>query len=139
MDISEYKTSHYQELKGFWSQYGWSAPSEDLLPRKGYVAIHDGKIVAAAFVYRSCSGMAMLDWVIGNKEAEAQVRGKGVYKAVQACKDYAKQEGFKVLYTITGNKNLQETYRMIGFQDMEQNITSMAMSLDGSQLDFLKE
>lgn len=139
MELTNFNDKHYIELSQFWGQYGWVAPSIDVLPRKGFVALQNGKIVAAAFVYMSCSGMALLDWVIGDKQAHPLIRGKAVYKVINACQDYAKEQGKSVLYTVTANKALQETYRKIGFQDMESNATSMAMSLDGTKLDFIKE
>lgn len=139
MEIQPFKTEHYSELSSFWSQYGWPPPKEEVLPKKGFVAIFNGKIVAASFIYLSCSGMALLDWVIGDKQADPLLRAKAVYNVVNACKDYAKEQNKCVLYTITANKNLQETYKKIGFTEMETNATTMAMSLDGSPLDFLKE
>lgn len=139
MEISEFKDKHYPELSSFWSQYDWIAPSIDLLPRKGFVALNEGKIVAAAFVYMSCSGMAYMDWVIGDKNAEPLTRGKAVYKVVGACQDYAKEQGKQVLFTVTANQPLLKTYEKMGFQTMESGATTMAMSLDGSKLDFLQE
>lgn len=139
MELSTFTEAHYPELSKFWGQYGWVAPSIDVLPRKGFVALHEGKIVAAAFCYLSCSGMALLDWVIGDKNAQPLTRGKAVYKVIGACQEYAKEQGKSVLYTVTANQALQETYRKIGFQDMEKGATSMAMSLDGTKLDFIKE
>ncbi len=139
MEITRYTEAHYADLVSYWAQYGWAAPKESLLPKVGFVAIDNGKAIAAAFVYQSCSGMALLDWVIGDQNAQPLTRGKAVYKVINSCKDYAKAEGFQVLYTVTGNTALQDTYRKIGFSDMERNATSMAMSLDGSKLDFLKE
>lgn len=139
MEITTFTEAHYSELKEFWGQYGWVAPSIDVLPRKGYVAISDGKVIAGAFVYLSESGMALLDWVIGDKNASPLSRGKAVYMLVASCKQYAKEQGKKVLYTVTANQQLIATYEKNGFQPMETGATTMALSLDGSKLDFLKE
>lgn len=138
MKITPFKEEHYPELCQFWGQYGWVAPSIDVLPKKGFVALSDGKLVAAAFCYLSCSQMALLDWVIGDQNASPLTRGKAVYKVIGACKEYAVGQNKSVLYTVTANTALQETYRKIGFQDMEKGATSMAMSLDGTKLDFIK-
>ena len=139
MQICQFQKQHYEQLRGYWQQYGWVSPDMDLLPKNGFVAIKDDKVVAAAFVYQSCSGMALLDWVIADKNAQPLTRGKAVYSVINACRDFAKDKGFKVLYTVTANEHLQDTYRKIGFKDMEKNATSMAMSLDGSSLGFLRE
>lgn len=139
MDLVEYRPEYHGELSKLWAQYDWVAPSDEVLPKKGYVAIENGQPVAAAFVYLSCSGMALLDWVIGDKNASPLTRGKAVYKVLGACKAYAIKEGKKVLYTVTANTALQDTYRKMGFKDMEKGATTLAMSLDGSDLGFLKE
>lgn len=139
METQQFTPLHYSELKRFWAQYGWTAPDIDLLPKRGYVAMKEGKILAAAFVYMSCSGMAMMDWVIGDKDAVALDRGMAVIEVVKECQKYATEHKKSVLYTITGNTHLQDVYRIVGFKNMESNVTSMAMSLDGANLDFLGE
>ena len=139
MELTSFNSKHYEELSRFWGQYGWVAPSEELLPKKGYVAMQDGKIVAAAFVYLSCSNMALLDWVIGDKDASPLSRDKAIYGVIKACQEYARKQNKTVLYTVTANTALQATYRKLGFADMKAGATSMAMSLDGTKLDFLKE
>lgn len=140
MAISEYRTDeHYSQLKILWEKHGWEAPLPDVLPRKGFVETVDGKVVAGAFIYRSCSLMMLLDWVVSDPEANPFTSGKAVFKVVGACKAYAIKEGFKVIYTITGNKKLSSMYERIGFSVMEKDAVSMALSLDGYELDFLKE
>ena len=44
-----------------------------------------------------------------------------------------------MLYTVTANQALMSTYEKVGFKPMETGATTMAMSLGGSKLDFLKE
>ena len=139
MEICNFTEEHYSSLKEYWEQYGWVAPSLEVLPRKGFVAMKDNKVVAAAFVYMSCSGMAYMDWVIGDKNAEPLTRGKAVYKLVNECKEYAKLQGKAVVFTVTANQPLIETYKKIGFQVMESNATTLAIATDGTKLDFLKE
>lgn len=140
MDVTEFNPSaHYEGLKTMWAQYDWIAPEISVLPQKGFVALINGNPVAASFCYLSCSGMALLDWIIADKKIEAEVRGKAVAKTIMACKAYAISQKKQVLYTITANTHLQNIYKKIGFKDMEKNATSMAMSLDGSDLKFLGE
>lgn len=138
MDIVEFRTEHHSTLSAFWELYGWTAPAEDLLPKKGFVGISGGKIVGAAFVYLSEAGMAFLDWVIVDPLALPMSRGKCVYRVVEACKAYAKEQGKKVLYTVTANDSLLKSYRRMGFENMEKNATTMALSLDGTKTDFLR-
>ncbi|NJO18788.1 MAG: GNAT family N-acetyltransferase [Spirulinaceae cyanobacterium RM2_2_10] len=138
MDVVEFRTSHHAELSKFWKLYGWTPPSEEMLPKKGFVAFFAGQVVGAAFVYLSCNGMAFLDWVIVDPIKSPILRGKAVYKTVLACRTYAKEQGKKVLYTVTANESLLRTYKKMGFENMEKNATTMAMSLDGYKTDFLR-
>ena len=138
MDVVEFRTAHYDELSQFWRDYGWCPPSEEVLPKKGFVAVTNGKAVGASFVYLSESGMAFMDWVIADPNASALSRGKAVYKTVEACQEYARSQGKKVLYTVTANAALLGTYEAMGFEKMETEATTMAMSLDGTKTDFLR-
>jgi len=138
MEVVEFRYTHHDALKKIWAQYDWEAPSMEVLPKKGFVVFAMGKIVGAAFVYLSCNGMAFLDWVVVDMFASPLVRGKAVYKAVIACRDYAIKEGKKVLYTVTANEALLKSYKKMGFDVMEKNATTMAVSLDGTKMDFLR-
>lgn len=138
MEVVEFRYTHHDALGKIWAQYDWEAPSMEVLPKKGFVVFCMGKIVGAAFIYLSCSGMAFLDWVVVDMFVSPLIRGKAVYKAVIACKDYAQKEGKKVLYTVTANESLLKSYKKMGFMNMEQNATTMAMSLDGTKTDFLR-
>lgn len=138
MDVVEFRYTHHDALAKIWEQYGWNAPSIEVLPKKGFVVFFMGKIVGASFVYLSCNGMAFLDWVVVDMFASPMVRGRAVYKSVIACKDYALKEGKKVLYTVTANEALLKSYKRMGFSVMEKNATTMAVSLDGTKTDFLR-
>lgn len=139
MTVFKFKDSHYEIIKEWWPQYGWTPPGLDVLPKTGFLVLDNNQCpVVAAFYYRSCSGMAYMDWVIGDKNASAMSRGKGVYKAVKAVIEHARKEGFKVLYTVTANQPLIETYKKIGLQEMETGATTLAMSLDGANTNFLR-
>lgn len=80
-----------------------------------------------------------MDWVISNPETTREERAPAIKAVVKACKEYAREQGYQVLYTVTANKHLQEIYREIGFSDMERNATTMAMTLTDTSLDFLRE
>lgn len=139
MDVVRYQPFHYAQLKMFWERYGWTAPSQDVLPRNGFVAVSSSEhVVGAAFVYLSEESMALLDWVIVDPDALEISRGRAVHKTVQACKALAIKEGKKILYTVTANQALLRSYKRMGFNDMENNATTMAISLDGSKTDFLR-
>lgn len=139
MDLVRFEDKHYPILKEWWAQYGWIAPELDCLPRIGYVALVEGKPICAGFFYQSCSGMALMDWVISDKNAPALTRGKSVHKLIDTIIKEAKGAGFKVLYTVTANEHLLAAYERHGLKRMETGATTMAMSLTDKSLEFLKE
>ena len=138
MDLIKFEDKHYEDIKPWFAQYGWTAPALDVLPRTGFVALSEGKPVCAGFYYKSCSGMAYMDWMIGDQNASPLSRGKGVVSIVNAIKEDAKANGFKILYTVTANQPLISTYKKLGLQEMETGATTLALSLDGSTQDFLR-
>lgn len=129
---------HYEQLRVFWSQYDWKAPELDCLPRTGFVAEHEGKTIGACFYYKSNSKMCFMDWMIADKEADSHIRRLAVLQLIGVIKNTAKDAGIKVIYTVTGNLKLVETYKQLGFQIMEQNAVTMAHST-AQDLDFLRD
>lgn len=138
MDVIKFKEEHYPVLKEWWSQYGWEAPQLETLPKTGFIALSEGKPVVAGFLYKTDSSMAFMDWIIGDKNASALSRGKGAHLVVSSIIQDARESGFQVLYTVTANQPLIESYKRQGLQEMEPGATTLAMSLTDKQLNFLR-
>lgn len=122
------KDNHYKTLKGFWEQYDWSAPKIEYLPKTGYVSKVGGEIIAACFYYRTNSQMAILDWLIADRNSDRRIREMAIVKLIKKIKAEAVLKGFSVLYTISGNARLIETYEGHGFEMMERDAYTMAWS-----------
>lgn len=128
---------HYKALRMFWAQYDWEAPELDCLPRSGFVAKNDSGILGACFYYKTNSKMALMDWLIADKDANKDERGQAVVMLIDKVKTELKDAGIKIIYTVTANKNLVKTYKRMGFQVMEEGVVSMAHSTS-KNLDFLR-
>lgn len=128
---------HYEALRMFWAQYDWEAPELDCLPRTGFVAQNETGIIGACFYYKTNSKMAMMDWLIADKESDKEHRNVAVLMLIEKIKTELKDAGVKIIYTITANKKIVETYKRMGFQVMEEGVVSMAHSTN-KNLDFLR-
>jgi hypothetical protein len=138
MDVVSFNRIHYPELVSWWKSYGWMPPSIDALASQGFIAVENGAILAAAFIYQTCSSIAFMDWIVAKKNQPKETRQKAVKSVIEACKQYAKDEGYDIVYTITANIHMQDTYRSLGFKDMEKNAVSMAFNIKANELEFLK-
>ena len=138
MRLVPFNPHYYEKIKPWWAQYGWEAPRLEVLPKIGFVALKDETPIAAGFYYQSCSGMAYMDWIIADRDASLISRGKAVYRIVERIIEDAKVRGFHVLYTVTANSSLIETYKKIGLSEMESGATTLALSLNGVSTQFLR-
>ena len=82
--------------------------------------------------------MCIMDWMIADKESNSTDRKESVVKLIGIIKEVVNKHGYEVIYTVTVNKHLVETYKKLGFQVMENDATTMAFSINNN-LDFLKE
>lgn len=138
MEIVKFNSEeHYEALKGFWAQYDWEAPDLDCLPRTGFVALSGSSIVGACFYYKTNSKMALMDWLIADKDANKDKRRTAVAGLIDKIKSELEEQGVKIIYTFTANQNIIKTYSRMGFQVMEKDAVSMAYSVD-KNLDFLR-
>lgn len=119
---------HYETLRSYWSQYDWVAPELSLLPSTGYVVEVDSKVVCACFVYQSNSKMSIMDWVIADKEANKDVRKQAIGLCISEATKATLNAGYTHIYTVTATPVMIETYKLMGFEPMETQATSLVYS-----------
>lgn len=128
---------HFEVLKSWWLQYGWVVPELETLPPTGFIAVSNGAPICAGFCYFTDSKMAFMDWIIGDRSADKELRKQGVDMVINALITRAKEKEVGIIYTVTGNTHLINTYKELGFGEMEKNISSLAYSFN-KDTDFLK-
>ena len=120
LNIRALNDKDYDEiLVGWWSDWGWVAPTKDFLPDngKGGLLVLDGDIpVCAGFIYMTNSKVAWVDWIISSRSyREKPKRQQAIKLLVSALTAITKDSGSKYVYALIKNKSLIETYESLGY------------------------
>lgn len=106
-------------LKGWWADWGWTAPTRDFLPDdgKGGLMVLDGDVpVCAGYMYATNSRVAWVDWIISNKEYRKKPqRSEAISMLIATLTEISKNTGFKYCYALLKHKGLIETYEQLGY------------------------
>jgi len=123
------ETDYDDVLVGWWKDWKWTPPVKDFLPldgRGGIMVEWDGIPVCAGFIIQTNSKVAMVEWVVSNKDfKEKAIRKDAMNLLIQTLTDVAKETGNTYTYTILKNPSLTNIYKNNGYLGHEQNITEM--------------
>ncbi len=134
---------HYSIVLKMWQDYGWDGVEAKYLPTNGVVIYFNNKIITAGFMY-TCDNapIAMLNYVVGNINAEKQVRGVALNLLINTLTDDARKHlgdsGF--VFTTIQHKGLENVYKRNGYSVGETKMTSLFKPFDNNfNTDFLIE
>lgn len=119
MEFKHIEEKDLHTILSWFSQYkNWAAPPREALPDNGLggVVIHkDGQLIVAGYLYKTNSKLALLEWVVANKEYREDDRDDAVLLLVRVLKEVAGVEGFKHIFAFTQHEKLIEKYEEAGF------------------------
>ena len=116
-------------LKGWWADWGWTAPTRDFLPDDGVggLMILDGdERICAGYMYATNSRVAWVDWIISNKEYRKKPqRSEAISMLIATLTEISKNTGFKYCYALIKHQNLIETYKELGYTKGDEYVGEM--------------
>jgi len=116
-------------LKGWWADWGWTAPTRDFLPDDGTggLMVLDGdEPICAGYMYATNSKVAWVDWIISNKEYRKKPqRGEAISLLIATLTEISKNTGFKYCYALIKHKSLIETYKELGYTKGDEYVGEM--------------
>lgn len=116
-------------LKGWWADWGWTAPTRDFLPDdgEGGLMVLDGDVpVCAGFMYATNSRVAWVDWIISNKEYRKKPqRSEAISLLIATLTEISKNTGFKYCYALIKHQSLIETYKEHGYTKGDEYVGEM--------------
>lgn len=138
----KYDPSYYEEVCELWKQHGWNAAVPPQCLPDGYIAISDGKVIAACFVFLASNAkMAVVDYAVIDKYASKEISHMALYRVIQRCtstaKDHVGNNG--IVMTLSSNPHIFKFFEQNGFVKAESGVTTMILPLEASKLDFIKE
>ena len=87
MDIRIAEHTDYETLKDWWGFWRFPAPSIPSLPQyqqgsfNGLIASHNGKDLAAGFLYETNSAMCWIEYIVTNPKTSSEEREEAIFFA----------------------------------------------------------
>lgn len=108
--IRPYIDSDYDLLCSWWYKHGEPSPTRSMVPSDStFVLEIDSKPVLAGSVFKTNTGMALLENFIGNPDFKKQRKAYSK-QLIDHMTNYAKQEGFERVVAITYSPKLAKYY-----------------------------
>lgn len=126
MNVQELPTSEiYGTTCTWWGENGWPVVAPLMLPPTGFIV--PGMCVG--YLYETNSGVALLEWIVGTKNADKAQRSLAIDILIKTMIVSAKERGFKALFTSTKNKSLINRYEKQGFLKTDTESTNLVRAL----------
>lgn len=134
MKVRTLDSDDYNTLVKWWEDWGWDAPSKELLPDSGtgglMVSNDDEEDICAGFLYQTNSKIAWCEFVISDRYYKKSDRSKAIELLIKAIGLTAKEQGYKALFTSLNHQGLINTYERCGFIKSSKNCVEMVMKLN---------
>ena len=120
---------HYTIISKWWDSHGWPTIPLGSLSQLGMIVFKDDIPLACGFLYDTDSDMAILEWIVGNPDADHEDRGEGLDLVIESLGLIAMSQGKKYIHTFCKHKRLIDRYKKFNFIEGDQNVTTMVRSL----------
>lgn len=117
-------TPHQFDMKLDWGQmaswyedWGLDVPEKEFFPETGYVVDE----VAAGFLYKTDSGLAMVESYISNPHISKELRGKALDSITEMLIDSARICGFKFVMAVSSIEAIINRAVIHGFKECQSN------------------
>jgi hypothetical protein len=109
--MRKYESKDYATVCKWWKGYAFPAMPEILLPKNGLII--DGK--CAGFLYSTDSGIAWMEFVVGNPEISKEERDGALDALIHGLARMAKDLGFMKVFTSTNSNRFTKRLLDCGF------------------------
>ena len=121
MICRDIEPNDYLTVSEWFASRDLPMPPEEVLPPTG--AIVEGH--AAGWVYISNGGIAQVEWVIGNKDANRIAVVRALNLVIPRLIEIAKENGNHRVYTSVNNESLIKILSSMGFTVCEDSMTNL--------------
>src|SRR3990167_5705734 len=120
----------YQTICSWWKDRGAQAIPRDILPRRGYVVVEDGRPIIAGFLCKEeTANFWMLEWIVSNPSSTKEEIMRCFPELTAHVREAAKASGARFVYTTTNRPRLIEKLTAAGFKIDCDNITQLFMEV----------
>jgi len=130
MELIPYIPEFHPVMASWWQGHNFSVIPHDALPKTGYIAVNEDKeMVCAAWLYRTDSTLAWMEWYISNPVAAKTEVSEGLDMVINKLTDEAKESGFHTIFTSMKHGGLIRRMQKHGFGISEDNATNLVRVL----------
>lgn len=126
MTVRNYKFSDYEEVARWWKAHDWPALEPRMLSEAGLVV--EG--LCAGWLYKTDSCIALLEWVVGNPDADKELRSEALDLLIKTAKNMAKNQGYSLMFTFTSHPALiKRMHEKHAFEITDNKMTNLVGGL----------
>ena len=130
MEVRKFKPEDYNDVYEWWNQYeDWTPMPLEMLGKDGFIAEKDGVKLAAVWGYNTGCPIHLMEWLVGNPKASWEDRSKAIEMVTDACSQWCKNNGAKLVFTMTKNKRLLDKLTEQGFVKSDEGMTHLLRSV----------
>lgn len=121
------QANHYALISSWWEGHNWSPMPAHKLPPFGFIACNDEIPIAGAFAYldNGGTGVAMLEWSVGNPEANPRKLLLSIKALITFMIEELNKIGYDVVFTSCKVEGLIKIYEKCGFQKTDSGMTHL--------------
>lgn len=123
------ETSHYAELKGWWSQRDEAGPTLQMIPETSYIMYCDNKPILFISLIMTNTEVIWLENLIGNPEYKGQKRKECANLFLSYIENVAKTNNKKRFFCMSANEKTTQRYIELGFQQTLSNVSTFIRSI----------
>lgn len=120
----------YEDVCSWWRAHKWVPMTLENLPKLGFIAVSEKEKLSCVWLYQTDARMAWLDWLISNPNADNEDRRKSLDLVIKRCLIWAKDLGYKTIFTSVQHEGLMKRYVNMGFIPTDRGITNMIRPLE---------
>lgn len=129
INIREKDAALYPIFAEWWTAHGWAPVNIAVLPKCGILITTDHhKPVMAAWLYMDNStGVAMMEWTVGNPDASGREIYTAIARLVVAVKEVAASLDYGFILTTAKQHTLARCFERNGFTLNENGMTHLSL------------
>lgn len=130
MELIPYLPEFHPIVAGWWKAHEFAVIPHDALPKTGYIAVNEKReMVCAAWLYKTDSTIALINWFISDPLANKMESGIGQDLIIEKLSNDARDSGF--LAAMCSIKHEKVVKRLVNhkFKITDDNATNLVRNL----------
>ena len=127
MQVREFNVEKdYETIASWWLRQDWPVVHVSALSPKGFIVENNSVKLAAAWVYKlQDSPWSLMEWTVGNPDANWEDRSNAINLLIEEISQYAKNDNSSYLLTMTKHQRLIDKFKNQKFEETDVDMTHL--------------